>query len=82
MKSDGDKHTSADRGAAAYGDHASNNTAITGPVGGDVVLLNVHPSPPPSGGRALDSGGSCSRPLRLWPETRIPSAEGFLQIFV
>jgi len=26
--------------------------------------------------RALDSGGSCSRLLRLWPETRIPSAEG------
>ena len=50
MKSDGDKQTSADRGAAAYGDHASNNTAITGPVGGDVVLLNVPPSPSPSGG--------------------------------
>jgi hypothetical protein len=26
--------------------------------------------------RALDSGGSCNRLLRLWPETRIPSAEG------
>jgi hypothetical protein len=32
--------------------------------------------------RALDSGGSCSRLLRLWPETGIPGAEAFLQILV
>jgi hypothetical protein len=32
--------------------------------------------------RALDSGGSCSRLLRPWPETGIPGAEAFLQILV
>jgi hypothetical protein len=48
MKSNVDNHTLADRGAAAYGDHASNNTAVTGPVGRDVVL-NVYHSPPPPG---------------------------------
>jgi hypothetical protein len=31
-------------------------------------------------GRALDSGGSCSR--LLWPETGIPGAEAFLQILI
>ncbi len=48
MKSNVDNQTLADRGGAAYGDHASNNTAITGPVGRDVVL-NVSPSPTPPG---------------------------------
>jgi fido (protein-threonine AMPylation protein) len=33
-------------------------------------------------GRALYSGGSCSRLLRPWPETGIPGAEAFLQILV
>jgi hypothetical protein len=49
MKSNVDNQTLADRGGAAYGDHASNNTAITGPVGRDVVV-NVHPSPTQPGG--------------------------------
>jgi hypothetical protein len=47
MKSDGDNHTLADRGGAAYGDNASNNMAITGRVGRDIVF-NVSPPIPPS----------------------------------
>jgi len=46
MKSNVDNHTLANRGGAAYGDHASNNTAITGHVEGDV---NIYPSPTPPG---------------------------------
>ena len=46
MKSNVDNHTLANCGAVAYRDRASNNTAITGPVEGDV---NIYPSPAPPG---------------------------------
>src|SRR5262249_3112254 len=38
MKSGSENHTSADRGGVAYGDNASGNMAVTGGVGGDVVV--------------------------------------------
>jgi hypothetical protein len=53
--SDGDNRTMADRGGIAYGDHASNNIAITGPVGRDVVVNNTYVyEAPPLPGPALD----------------------------
>jgi hypothetical protein len=51
MKSDNSNHTLADRSGAAYGDNASNNTAITCGVEGDVVGGNkyVYEAPTPHG---------------------------------